>query len=152
MIDNDGYFRSHACDRATVASCCCCMRCQASGILSHTDVCSLAGKPSKRKSEPEDGAADEQEEEAADAEEEEEVEEEEEPPKKQRKKATPKKAAAGEKAAAKRTPKKKKDPDAPKRGLSAYMFFCNAKRAEVKEANPGARGSSACGICSWCPG
>jgi hypothetical protein len=29
--------------------------------------------------------------------------------------------------------KSKKDPNAPKRGKSAYIFFCSAKRAEVKE-------------------
>lgn len=33
--------------------------------------------------------------------------------------------------------KKKKDPNEPKRGMSAFMFFSNAKRAEVKEENPG---------------
>lgn len=32
--------------------------------------------------------------------------------------------------------KRKKDPNAPKRALSAYMLFCNDKRAEVKEENP----------------
>lgn len=39
----------------------------------------------------------------------------------------------------KKSPKKKrakKDPNAPKRGLSAYMFFSAAKRAEIAEANP----------------
>ncbi|GAN07545.1 non-histone chromosomal protein 6 [Mucor ambiguus] len=30
----------------------------------------------------------------------------------------------------------KKDPNAPKRGLSAYMFFSQDKRAQVKEENP----------------
>ena len=44
-------------------------------------------------------------------------------PKKKSKKSTPKKKA-------------KKDPNAPKRGLSAYMFFSAAKRAEVLEQNP----------------
>lgn len=33
--------------------------------------------------------------------------------------------------------KKKKDPNAPKRGLSAYMFFANEKRDGVREENPG---------------
>jgi len=33
--------------------------------------------------------------------------------------------------------KKKKDPNAPKRGLSAYMFFANEKRDTVREENPG---------------
>ena len=28
---------------------------------------------------------------------------------------------------------KKKDKNAPKRGKSAYLFFCNDKRAEIKE-------------------
>ncbi|KAL8767506.1 MAG: hypothetical protein Q9209_006013 [Squamulea sp. 1 TL-2023] len=33
--------------------------------------------------------------------------------------------------------KKKKDPNAPKRGLSAYMFFANDNRESVREENPG---------------
>ncbi|KAF2016145.1 hypothetical protein BU24DRAFT_422491 [Aaosphaeria arxii CBS 175.79] len=33
--------------------------------------------------------------------------------------------------------KKKKDPNAPKRGLSAYMFFANEQREKVREENPG---------------
>lgn len=33
--------------------------------------------------------------------------------------------------------KKKKDPNAPKRGLSAYMFFANEQRDTVREENPG---------------
>ncbi|MCJ1236568.1 Non-histone chromosomal protein 6 [Varicellaria rhodocarpa] len=33
--------------------------------------------------------------------------------------------------------KKKKDPNAPKRGLSAYMFFANEQRDNVREDNPG---------------
>ncbi|CAF9905511.1 MAG: High mobility group nhp1 [Gomphillus americanus] len=32
--------------------------------------------------------------------------------------------------------KKKKDPNAPKRGLSAYMFFANEQRENVREENP----------------
>ncbi|KAF2644989.1 HMGB family protein [Massarina eburnea CBS 473.64] len=35
------------------------------------------------------------------------------------------------------TGKKKKDPNAPKRGLSAYMFFANDQRDKVREENPG---------------
>jgi len=31
----------------------------------------------------------------------------------------------------------KKDPNAPKRGLSAYMFFANDNRDKVREENPG---------------
>ncbi|KAL2199739.1 high mobility group box domain-containing protein [Corynascus similis CBS 632.67] len=31
----------------------------------------------------------------------------------------------------------KKDPNAPKRGLSAYMFFANEQRENVREENPG---------------
>ena len=42
--------------------------------------------------------------------------------------------AAKEKKATK--PKAKKDPDAPKRGLSAYMFFSKDARASTKEENP----------------
>lgn len=59
------------------------------------------------------------------------------------------------KAAPKKTEKKKKgkfgsraptllppcspvtDPNAPKRGLSAYMFFANEQREKVREDNPG---------------
>ncbi|KAL5352643.1 hypothetical protein V498_10244 [Pseudogymnoascus sp. VKM F-4517 (FW-2822)] len=33
--------------------------------------------------------------------------------------------------------KKKKDPNAPKRGLSAYMFFAQEQRDNVREENPG---------------
>jgi len=33
--------------------------------------------------------------------------------------------------------KRKKDPNAPKRGLSAYMFFANEHRDKVREENPG---------------
>ncbi|TKA26111.1 Non-histone chromosomal protein 6 [Salinomyces thailandicus] len=33
--------------------------------------------------------------------------------------------------------KKKKDPNMPKRGLSAYMFFANDQREKVREENPG---------------
>ncbi|KAL9096744.1 MAG: hypothetical protein Q9165_001232 [Trypethelium subeluteriae] len=33
--------------------------------------------------------------------------------------------------------KKKKDPSAPKRGLSAYMFFANENREKVRDENPG---------------
>ena len=31
----------------------------------------------------------------------------------------------------------KSDPNAPKRGLSAYMFFANEQRENVREENPG---------------
>ncbi|KAI8088028.1 high mobility group box domain-containing protein [Gilbertella persicaria] len=31
----------------------------------------------------------------------------------------------------------KKDPNAPKRGLSAYMYFSQEQRQSVKDANPG---------------
>ncbi|RLV93240.1 Non-histone chromosomal protein 6 [Spathaspora sp. JA1] len=43
-------------------------------------------------------------------------------------------AAAAEKRKATR---KKKDPDAPKRSLSAYMFFANENRDIVRAENPG---------------
>ena len=33
--------------------------------------------------------------------------------------------------------KKKKDPNAPKKNLSAFMFFSNANRDKVKQDNPG---------------
>lgn len=32
--------------------------------------------------------------------------------------------------------KQKKDPNAPKRALSAFFFFCGEHRAEVKSKNP----------------
>jgi hypothetical protein len=35
----------------------------------------------------------------------------------------------------------KKDPAAPKRGCSSYIFFCKDKRTEVKEANPDMKGT-----------
>lgn len=38
--------------------------------------------------------------------------------------------------AKKRTTRKKKDPNAPKRSLSAYMFFANENRDIVKAENP----------------
>ncbi|EED19418.1 nucleosome binding protein (Nhp6a), putative [Talaromyces stipitatus ATCC 10500] len=36
-----------------------------------------------------------------------------------------------------RSEKRKKDPNAPKRGLSAYMFFANENRERVRDENPG---------------
>ncbi|KAJ5601585.1 Non-histone chromosomal protein 6 [Penicillium lagena] len=33
--------------------------------------------------------------------------------------------------------RRKKDPNAPKRALSAYMFFANDNRDKVREENPG---------------
>ncbi|KAK3621425.1 Non-histone chromosomal protein 6 [Elasticomyces elasticus] len=50
-------------------------------------------------------------------------------------KATTRKAAKGAKADG--GGKKKKDPNMPKRGLSAYMFFANDQRDKVREDNPG---------------
>ncbi|KAJ0426063.1 high mobility group box domain-containing protein [Aspergillus carlsbadensis] len=41
------------------------------------------------------------------------------------------------KAPAREVTRKKKDPNAPKRGLSAYMFFANENREKVREDNPG---------------
>lgn len=37
----------------------------------------------------------------------------------------------------KRATRKKKDPNAPKRSLSAYMFFANENRDIVRAENPG---------------
>jgi len=48
----------------------------------------------------------------------------------------PKDKASGRKSKS-RVEKKKKDPNAPKRGLSAYMFFANEQRENVREENPG---------------
>ena len=39
-----------------------------------------------------------------------------------------------------------KDPNAPKRGLSAYMFFANEQRDNVREENPGITFGK---HCSW---
>lgn len=36
-----------------------------------------------------------------------------------------------------RKPRKKKDPNAPKKALSGFMFFSNTNRDRVKAANPG---------------
>ncbi|KAJ6096204.1 high mobility group box domain-containing protein [Penicillium sp. IBT 16267x] len=41
------------------------------------------------------------------------------------------------KAKPERATRRKKDPNAPKRGLSAYMFFANDNRENVREENPG---------------
>jgi len=41
------------------------------------------------------------------------------------------------KRATKEGGRKKKDPNQPKRGLSAYMFFANEQRDKVREDNPG---------------
>ncbi|KPI42651.1 Non-histone chromosomal protein 6 [Cyphellophora attinorum] len=51
--------------------------------------------------------------------------------------AMPRTAATKTKKAAAGGGKKKKDPNAPKRGLSAYMFFANEQRETVREENPG---------------
>lgn len=48
----------------------------------------------------------------------------------EKKKATTKAAEGGKKS------RKKKDKDEPKRGLSAFMFFCQAQRPKIKEENP----------------
>ncbi|POS77012.1 structure-specific recognition protein 1 [Diaporthe helianthi] len=45
--------------------------------------------------------------------------------------------AASKRGAGTRTKRAKKDPNAPKRGLSAYMFFANEQRENVREENPG---------------
>ncbi|GFP79264.1 fact complex subunit ssrp1 [Phtheirospermum japonicum] len=37
----------------------------------------------------------------------------------------------------KKKPKKKKDPNAPKRAMSAFMFFSQTEREDVKKTNPG---------------
>jgi hypothetical protein len=40
------------------------------------------------------------------------------------------------------------DPNAPKRGLSAYMFFANEQRENVRDENPGISFGTACDIHS----
>ncbi|KAK3299126.1 high mobility group box domain-containing protein [Chaetomium fimeti] len=47
------------------------------------------------------------------------------------------KAAKGTRGKGERKQRGKKDPNAPKRGLSAYMFFANEQRDNVREENPG---------------
>ncbi|KAF7714393.1 Non-histone chromosomal protein 6 [Penicillium ucsense] len=47
------------------------------------------------------------------------------------------KATATRKSGKERVQRRKKDPNAPKRGLSAYMFFANDNRDKVREENPG---------------
>ncbi|GJN68538.1 HMG box-containing protein [Purpureocillium lilacinum] len=47
------------------------------------------------------------------------------------------KAAASKRGAKEVKRRGKKDPNAPKRGLSAYMFFANEQRENVREENPG---------------
>ncbi|KAM0446715.1 hypothetical protein ACHAPV_003814 [Trichoderma viride] len=47
------------------------------------------------------------------------------------------KAASGKRGAKDTKKRAKKDPNAPKRGLSAYMFFANEQRENVREENPG---------------
>ena len=44
----------------------------------------------------------------------------------------PKAKAAADKGGVKKATKKPKDKDAPKRGASAYIHFCNDKRADVQ--------------------
>ncbi|EEH19992.2 non-histone chromosomal protein 6 [Paracoccidioides brasiliensis Pb03] len=49
----------------------------------------------------------------------------------------PKEKVSSRKSKSRGVEKKKKDPNAPKRGLSAYMFFANEQRDNVREENPG---------------
>ncbi|KAH0559999.1 MAG: Non-histone chromosomal protein 6 [Trichoglossum hirsutum] len=49
----------------------------------------------------------------------------------------PKEKTTTRKTKARGEGKKKKDPNAPKRGLSAYMFFANEQRENVRDENPG---------------
>ncbi|PWY84516.1 hypothetical protein BO94DRAFT_536071 [Aspergillus sclerotioniger CBS 115572] len=49
----------------------------------------------------------------------------------------PKEKTTTRKTKARTTERRKKDPNAPKRGLSAYMFFANENREKVREENPG---------------
>ena len=45
-------------------------------------------------------------------------------------------AANGDKGKRKKKPKKEKDPDAPKRPMSAYLIFQNSVREDMKAKNP----------------
>eukprot|EP00636_Phaeomonas_parva_P006006 CAMPEP_0118863380 /NCGR_PEP_ID=MMETSP1163-20130328/8271_1 /TAXON_ID=124430 /ORGANISM="Phaeomonas parva, Strain CCMP2877" /LENGTH=781 /DNA_ID=CAMNT_0006797381 /DNA_START=105 /DNA_END=2450 /DNA_ORIENTATION=+ len=82
--------------------------------------------------------------ESSDGEDDDDFEDEEDLPKR-RKKAKAKAPAARRKRgddgdddedAAKNKKRKRKDPHAPKKAMSAFMFFSNAKREEIKKANP----------------
>jgi structure-specific recognition protein 1 len=59
------------------------------------------------------------------------------PRKKAKTEKKPKKAAAAEEGGKVKKTRKKKDKDAPKKGLSAFMFFSNDKREQIKTENPG---------------
>ena len=52
-------------------------------------------------------------------------------------KAAPAKKSPAKKGAAKKDAKPKKDPNAPKRGLSAFMFFSSDNRGESHQPGPG---------------
>ncbi|CAA6666217.1 unnamed protein product [Spirodela intermedia] len=47
------------------------------------------------------------------------------------------KAKDGDEEGKKRRPRKKKDPNAPKRAMSGFMFFSNTERDNVRKTNPG---------------
>lgn len=49
----------------------------------------------------------------------------------------PKEKSTTRKTSRPRSEKKKKDPNAPKRGLTAYMFFAIEQREIVRDENPG---------------
>ncbi|KAL2867100.1 high-mobility group nucleosome-binding protein [Aspergillus lucknowensis] len=49
----------------------------------------------------------------------------------------PKEKTTRKAKAPRETGRKKKDPNAPKRGLSAYFFFANENRDKIREDNPG---------------
>ena len=69
---------------------------------------------------------------------------------KKKKKATNKKAADdSDNETPKKKAKKKKDPNAPKRALSAYMFFTNENRERIKGENPDAEFGQLVGWFKW---
>lgn len=57
-------------------------------------------------------------------------------PKKAAKAKSPKKTKSPKKAAGVRKTKKAKDPNAPKRALSAYMFFAKDTRKDILKQHP----------------
>ncbi|MCH98748.1 FACT complex subunit SSRP1-like, partial [Trifolium medium] len=59
------------------------------------------------------------------------------PPSNSKASSSKKKSKDADEDGKKRKPKKKKDPNAPKRALSGFMFFSQMERENIKKTNPG---------------